>query len=219
MRKPAFTRRTRTVPVTARSRAKSRNSETKRVGLVERHAIDRVVERRVVHRGWIALMVGRRSRVAATAWLSRPDRGLAEAHGVDGGAHSVVLHRVDLTEEHRNFGVIRNRRHSSCRRIRGACRGARRRGGDHQDSVESHGALNRRMGAGFNQVSARPKVLPYQVYRRSSRHFGGERLYAGPCVGGVPLVVGSAIGHVTVWDFEWSGGFVKPPGVPMPPPN
>src|SRR6266480_6304920 len=41
----------------------------------------------------------------------------------------------------------------------------------------------------------------------------------GPCCGGVPSVVGSAIGQVVCWALEWSGAAVNPPGVPRPPPN
>src|SRR6266550_2801919 len=41
----------------------------------------------------------------------------------------------------------------------------------------------------------------------------------GPCCGGVPSVVGSAIGHVVCWALAWFGAAVNPPGVPRPPPN
>jgi len=40
-----------------------------------------------------------------------------------------------------------------------------------------------------------------------------------PCVGGVFAAPGEAIGHVTCWAMEWSGGNVEVAVVPRPPPN
>jgi len=161
--------------------SRNRRSREERAGcggLVERHAIDRVIKGRVVHGRWIALVVGRRSGITAAARLSGPNHRLVEARGADGSAHGVVLHRIDFTEEHRNFSVVSNSRRCSSRWIGCARRGSHRRAGDHQDSVQSHGALNRGVRAGFNQVRARPQRGPCQRRRCSRRYFGGERLHA-----------------------------------------
>ena len=73
IRRPAFTRRTRTVPVIPDVAGPSRSDEQRciGVGLVEGDAVNEVIPRRVVHRRRIAGVVGRGSGIATAVRLTR----------------------------------------------------------------------------------------------------------------------------------------------------
>src|SRR5205085_2373966 len=100
--------------------------------LTKRQAIDRVVERSVVHRGGITLVIRSGGRVPATVHLAGPDHDLAKPGSVHRGIDGLVLNWVDLAEHQRNIRVVGNGGTGSYRWVSGACRSSRGGGGDHQ---------------------------------------------------------------------------------------
>ena len=117
------------------------------------------------------------------AWLAGPHLSLAEARSVDRRVHRVVLDRIDFTQKQRHFRIVAHCGSRAGCSISCPRHGSYRGGGDHQDSVQAHGTLDRGVRAGLNQVRARPKSCPSQCRRHAKRHFGGERLHARPLRG------------------------------------
>ena len=170
------------------------------MSLVERDAVEEVIQRGVVHRRRIACLVnpGARGGVPTTAREPRPYVRLVESRGVDRGVDRGVLHRVDLAQQQRNLGVVGHCRdrgaHSGISGARSGAGGSRGAGcaGDHHHSVKTHGALDRGMRAGLDQVRAGLQRRPSDAAdspaqggrgaraRGHCRHLGGERLHAWP---------------------------------------
>jgi len=161
-----------------------------RRGLVESAAVDQIIQRRVVDGRWIAGLESRirvavgKNRIAAAAVQTRPHLGLAESRRPDRGLDRRVLDRIDFAQQQRNVGVVGHRRGGPDGRIRRRrrCGG---RIGHHQDPIQAHRALDRRVcagldqvGAGFQRWPASAANSPAQGGRRAHRHFGGERLHA-----------------------------------------
>ncbi len=145
----------------------------------------------------------------------RPDHTLVSLKpaGIHRGVDRVVLHRVDFTQSAAEHPRCRSRRDKQCRQPPARCR----RGGDHQDAVQAHGALNRRVRPRLDQIGAGTQVCPNGQQSRRSRsalrvandctRCTLRRGRPNPVCGAVPGVL-PAIGQVTGWALEWSGASV-----------
>ncbi len=122
MREPAFTKRT-SIESARQRPLREYASKRERAGLllVERNAVDQVIQRRIVHHRRITGHVSRGGRISAASRLARPHRCLAEAGRVDRGADGIVLHRVDLTQHQRNIRIVADPRISRARAVFVVC--------------------------------------------------------------------------------------------------
>ena len=177
MRRPALTKRSSTLPLvaaTARRQDSARVDGERGLRAIERDAVDQVVQRAVVDRRRIA-------------GVHRPDRRTARSGR---STTSVVVEPGGL---HRGLAP----RRSAPDRFRSAAAGRPASNGRYRDSsairddehaVEAHGALDRGLRAGLDQVGARAQVVPGERLCRAAvrdrTSVANERTRSG-CAGGV----------------------------------
>ena len=158
--------------------ASSQTASSSSIGLVERHAVDQVVERRVVHRRRIASAdsVGELGLPQPPRWPDHTAVSLNPAV-IHRRADGIVLHRIDFAEQQRNFGVVVSRRD---RPFLVAGRRARGRAQWSPPGFHTVPSVPESTDACLIRAGRCPAAgCSTSVSRRGSRrHFRGERLHA-----------------------------------------